>query len=162
MQIKEILENIWKEKKCDYFCSTKMKKSNTSQVIRFGVSLEEDILSSLDDLVKTHQFPNRSQALRYLIKNSVVSEKWNGNKIVAGAIVIVYDHHKRELNNNLMHVQHDFHDLILSTQHVHIAHDLCLETIAVKGKAQQLAKLADKIIGTKGIKHGKLVMTDLE
>ena len=61
-----------------------------------------------------------------------------------------------------MHVQHDYHELILSTQHVHLAHDLCLETIAVKGKAHLLQNLADKIIGTKGIKHGKLVMTDIE
>lgn len=132
------------------------------QVKRFGVSLEEDMLNKLDKLVVSNQFPNRSQAIRFLIKNSVVAEKWGKNKIVAGAIVIVYDHHRRELNSKLMTVQHDFHDLILSTQHVHIAHDLCLETIAVKGNAQKLIKLADKIIGTKGIKHGKLVMTDIE
>lgn len=132
------------------------------QVKRFGVSLEEDILNALDELVKKNKFPNRSQAIRNLIKGSLVSEKVNKNKIVAGAIVIVYDHHKRELNNNLMHVQHDYHDIILSTQHVHLAHDLCLETIAVKGKALQLLELSDKIISTKGIKHGKLVITDIE
>jgi len=132
------------------------------QVKRFGVSLEEDILNSLDDLVKENKFPNRSQAIRNLIKGTLVTEKIDKNKTVAGAIVIVYDHHKRELNNKLMQVQHDYHDLILSTQHVHLAHDLCLETIAVKGKAKMLLQLADKIIGTKGIKHGKLVMTDIE
>jgi CopG family transcriptional regulator, nickel-responsive regulator len=132
------------------------------QVKRFGVSLEEDILNALDELVIRNKFPNRSQAIRNLIKGSLVTEKVNKNKIVAGAIVIVYDHHKRELNNNLMNVQHDFHELILSTQHVHLAHDLCMETIAVKGKAQSLLILADKIIATKGIKHGKLVMTDIE
>jgi CopG family nickel-responsive transcriptional regulator len=132
------------------------------QVKRFGVSLEEDILKSLDDLVQKNKFPNRSQAIRNLIKGTLVSEKVDKNKIVAGAIVIVYDHHRRELNSKLMNVQHDYHDLILSTQHVHLAHDLCLETIAVKGKAQLLLILADKIIGTKGIKHGKLVMTDIE
>ena len=131
-------------------------------VKRFGVSLDEDILKALDELVKKSNFPNRSQAIRNLIKGTLVSDKIDKNKIVAGAIVIVYDHHKRELNNKLMHVQHDYHDLILSTQHVHLAHDLCLETIAVKGKAQLLLSLANKIIGTKGIKHGKLVMTDIE
>ena len=131
------------------------------QVKRFGVSLEEDILNSLDKLVVSNQFPNRSQAIRHLIKSSNVAENWEKNKIVAGAIVIVYDHHRRELNSKLMNVQHDYHNLILSTQHVHIEHDLCLETIAVKGKSQDLVKLADRIIGTKGIKHGKLVMTDL-
>ncbi|MFH1319758.1 MAG: nickel-responsive transcriptional regulator NikR [Bacteroidota bacterium] len=131
------------------------------QVKRFGVSLEEDMLNALDKLVISNQFPNRSQAIRYLIKSTLVTEKWDKNNIVAGAIVIVYDHHKRELNSKLINVQHDFHDLILSTQHVHLAHDICLETIAVKGKSQELIKLADRIIGTKGIKHGKLVMTDL-
>jgi CopG family transcriptional regulator, nickel-responsive regulator len=131
------------------------------QVKRFGVSLEEDILNSLDKLVVSNQFPNRSQAIRHLIKSSNVAESWEKNKIVAGAIVIVYDHHRRELNSKLMNVQHDYHNLILSTQHVHLEHDLCLETIAVKGKSQDLVRLADKIIGTKGIKHGKLVMTDL-
>jgi CopG family transcriptional regulator, nickel-responsive regulator len=131
------------------------------QVKRFGVSLEEDMMNALDKLVVSNQFPNRSQAIRYLIKSTNVTESWEKNKIVAGAIVIVYDHHKRELNSKLMNVQHDFHTLILSTQHVHLAHDLCLETIAVKGKSQELVKLADRIIGTKGIKHGKLVMTDL-
>ena len=131
------------------------------QVKRFGVSLDEDILNDLDKFVIHSHFGNRSQAIRHLIKESLVSEKWDNNKIVAGAIVIVYDHHKRELNNKLMQVQHDSHELILSTQHIHIEHDLCLETIAVKGKAKQLLTLADKIIGTKGIKHGKLVMTDI-
>ena len=76
--------------------------------------------------------------------------------------MIVYNHYKRELNNKLMHVQHDYHDLILSTHHVHLAHDLCLETIVIKSKAQLLMVLTDRIIGTKGIKHGKLVMNDIE
>lgn len=131
------------------------------QVKRFGVSLEEDVLKALDKMVVKHNFPNRSQALRHLVKSTLVTDKVDENKTVAGAIVIVYDHHKRELNNKLMHVQHDYHDLILSTQHVHLEHDLCLETIAVKGKSKKLMELADKIIGTKGIKHGKLVITDL-
>lgn len=131
------------------------------QIKRFGVSLEEDMLSALDGLVVRHNFPNRSQAIRHLVKQSLVEDKIGENKTVAGAIVIVYDHHKRELNNKLMHVQHDYHDLILSTQHVHLEHDLCLETIALKGQAHVLQELANKIISLKGIKHGRLVMTDL-
>ncbi len=132
------------------------------QIKRFGVSLDENLLTALDQLVIRHHFPNRSQAIRHLIKSNMVEEKWNQNAIVAGSIVIVYDHHKRDLNNTLMRVQHDYHHLILSTQHVHLAHDLCLETIAVKGDAQQLRLLSDKIIATKGIRHGKLVMTALD
>jgi CopG family nickel-responsive transcriptional regulator len=132
------------------------------QVKRFGVSLEEDMLIALDKFAAEKHFPNRSQAIRHLIKSNLVTDKIDNNRIVAGSIVIVYDHHRREVNTRLLNVQHDFHNLILSSQHVHIAHDLCLETIAIKGKAQQLVTLADKIIGIKGIKHGKLVMTDIE
>lgn len=129
---------------------------------RFGVSLEEDLLMDLDRIVVKQHFPNRSQAIRYLVQKSKVEEKWNENKIVAGAIVIVYNHHKREMNTKLLEVQHDFHDLILSVQHVHLDHSNCLETIAVKGKARKLQELSDKIIGIKGVKHGKLVITLIE
>lgn len=130
------------------------------QVKRFGVSLEEDLLNSLDELVGRHHFPNRSQAIRFLIKKNLVEEKWQGNEDVAGAIVLVYDHHKSNLQNRSTDVQHAYHDLILSVQHVHLDHDNCLETIAVKGKAKKLIDLANKLIAIKGIKHGQLVMSD--
>lgn len=129
---------------------------------RFGVSLEEDVLQELDKLVVNKHLPNRSRAIQHLVKENLFIEKCDQNKFVAGAIVIVYDHHKRQLNSKLLDIQHDYHDAILSTQHVHLAHDLCLETIAVKGKASDLIELSDKIIGIKGIKHGKLVMTDID
>ena len=129
------------------------------KVKRFGVSLEEDLLEKLDELVIKQQFPNRSQAIRFLIQKSLVEEKWEGNENVAGAIVLVYDHHKRELQKKSTSVQHEFHNLILSVQHVHLDHHYCLETIAVKGKAVALIQLADQLIALKGIKHGKLVMS---
>ncbi len=132
------------------------------QVKRFGVSLEEDLLTMLDELVERNQFPNRSQAIRYLVKKSSVEEKWEGNREVAGAIVLVYDHHKRDLQNRSTDVQHSHHHLILSVQHVHLDHHNCLETIAVKGKAKDLRDLADKLIAIKGIKHGELVMSASE
>lgn len=128
-------------------------------VKRFGVSLEEDLLKSLDQMVKDHHFPNRSQAIRYLIKKNMVEERWEGNEEVAGAIVLVYDHHSRGLQTRSTSVQHNYHDLILSVQHVHMDHHNCLETIAVKGKAEKLLDLADKLIAIKGIKHGQLVMS---
>lgn len=129
---------------------------------RFGVSLEENLLEALDQFVSERHFPNRSQALRYLIKKNIVRQKWENNKIVAGAIVLVYDHHKRDLQTTSTDVQHNYHDLILSVQHVHLDHDNCLETIAVKGKAKELQALADKLIAIKGIKHGELVMSASE
>ena len=128
-------------------------------VKRFGVSLETDLLEALDELVEKHHFPNRSQAIRYLIKKNMVDDEWDENKYVAGAIVLVYDHHRRDLSNKSTSIQHDFHDLVLSVQHVHLDHDNCLETIAVKGHASRLKMLSDKLIALKGIKHGKLVMT---
>lgn len=126
---------------------------------RFGVSLEKELLDALDQYVTANNFPNRSQAIRHLVRKNMVEKKWKGDEEVAGAIVLVYDHHKRELQHTMTHLQHDFHDLILSVQHVHLDHDHCLETIAVQGKSSQLSDLASKIIGLKGIHHGELVMT---
>lgn len=129
------------------------------KVKRFGVSLDESILKELDHFVNMRKFPNRSQAIRYLISNYLVEEKIDENKIVAGSIVLVYDHHKRELLNKSTSLQHDYHDTILSVMHVHIDHHNCLETLAVMGKASKLKELADKLIAIKGVKHGKLVIT---
>jgi len=128
-------------------------------VSRFGVSLEEDILEMLDSYVKTNQFPNRSQAIRHLIEQHTVEKKWQCNNEVAGAVVMVYDHHKNEIIARANEIQHNYHQLILSSQHIHLSHDLCLETIALKGKASELTDLADKLIALKGVKHGKLVMS---
>ena len=128
-------------------------------VVRFGVSLDKEIMYALDDYVSANNFPNRSQAIRNLIEKYAVEQKWQCDNEVAGAIVIVYDHHKRNIDNEINKVQHNYHHLILSTQHLHLNHETCLETIAVKGKANELTQLADKIITLKGIHHGKLVMT---
>lgn len=130
-----------------------------TQVKRFGVSLEDELLIELDRLVKKQEFPNRSQAIRFLIKKYSVEDEWLEDKDVAGAIVLVYDHHKRDLQTKSTDVQHDYHHLILSVQHVHLDHHNCLETIAVKGKSSELKTLANQLIGIKGVKHGELVMT---
>jgi CopG family nickel-responsive transcriptional regulator len=126
---------------------------------RFGVSLEHELLAELDALVSRHRFPNRSQAIRYLIRKNLVEDAWKENKEVAGCLVLIYDHHRRELVNKSFAIQHSFGKLILSSQHVHLSHHSCLEMIALKGKAKQLRNLADRLISIKGIKHGQLVMT---
>ncbi len=128
-------------------------------VKRFGVSLEDDLLAELDRFTENRKFPNRSQAIRFLVASHLVETKWQENKEVAGAIVMVYDHHRRELTSRSTDLQHRHHDLILSVQHVHLDHDLCLETIAVRGNAGELRQLADALIGLKGVRHGELVMT---
>lgn len=128
-------------------------------VKRFGVSIEEDILQLLDSYVTSNQFPNRSQAIRHLIEQHTVEKKWLCNNEVAGAVVMVYDHHKNDITRMANEIQHQYHHLILSSQHIHLNHDLCLETIMVKGRANELTLLADKLIALKGVKHGKLVMS---
>ena len=103
------------------------------KVKRFGVSLEEDLLKKLDELVSRHAFPNRSQAIRSLIQKDAVSRSWQENKEVAGCVVLVYDHHKRDLLTRSIDIQHSYQELVLSVQHVHLDHHNCLEIIALKG-----------------------------
>ncbi len=128
---------------------------------RFGVSIEDDLLEELDRLVKARKLPNRSQAIRFLLRQRLVEEKWDHNEKVSGCVVLVYDHHKRDLLGKLVATQHEYQGLILSNQHVHLDHHNCLETILLKGPAGELRKLADRLIALKGIKSGKLVMAEL-
>lgn len=128
-------------------------------VVRFGVSLEKELLNALDKFVIQNQYTNRSQAIRHLINKNLVSDKWKTDNVVAGSITLVYDHHKRDLSNKLTRLQHDYHDVILSLQHFHLEHDLCMEIIAVKGKASRLSVLADKLTAVKGIQLGQLTMS---
>ncbi|OVE73867.1 nickel responsive regulator, partial [bacterium B13(2017)] len=113
----------------------------------------------LDNIVTKHKFPNRSQAIRFLISNTFVEDALKKDDIVAGCLVLIFDHHKRDLVNKSLDIQHQFSNLILSTQHVHLDHHNCLEMIALKGKASKLKQLADLIISLKGIQHGKLTIT---
>jgi len=130
-----------------------------SRVQRFGVSLEEELLSELDSLVNKHGFPNRSQAIRYLIRNNRVEESWAENRKVAGALILVFDHHKRSLVNESLEIQHDFHHIILATQHVHLDQHRCMEIIALNGRAAELTHLKNRLISLKGMHHGRLVMS---
>lgn len=130
-----------------------------SQLIRFGVSLEDVLLKQYDLLIKQKGYGNRSEALRDLIRKELVQEEWEKDEEVAGAITLTYDHHKRELVHTLMHIQHDYSNIIISTQHVHLDHDNCLEIIAVKGPAQNVKKLGDALRSIKGVKHGTLSMS---
>ena len=131
------------------------------KIKRFGVSLEEDLLKALDNLSAKHKFPNRSQAIRFLIRDILVTQNWREDKQVAGCIVLVYDHHKRELLNKSINIQHKYQILILSVQHVHLDHRNCLEALILKGKASHIKELADKLITLKGMKHGQLIMSGM-
>lgn len=127
-----------------------------SEIVRFGVSLEKELLEKFDRLIKEKKYPNRSEAIRDLIRENLVKREWAEGKEVAGAITLVFDHHKRELVNTLTDIQHDFHQLIISSQHIHLDHDNCLEIIVVRGKPIEVRGLADKLRVTKGVKYGSL------
>ena len=128
-------------------------------VSRFGVSLEGELLEALDNYVKENNFPNRSRAIRQLIERNLVEKKWQCNHQVAGAIMLVYDHHTRDLGKKITDIQHDYFKEILAVQHFHLSHETCMEIVAVKGQAHRLTELSDRLIALKGIRHGKLVMT---
>lgn len=128
-------------------------------LIRFGVSIEKDLLEKFDRCIKDKKYTNRSEAFRDLIRQELVRKQWQGNDETAGAITLIYNHHKRELVNKLMDIQHDFGRIIISAQHIHLDHDNCLEIIAVKGNPRQAEKLADSLKSVKGVKHGALSMS---
>lgn len=124
-----------------------------NELIRFGVSLEKQLLDIFDGSIKAKKYESRSEAIRDLIRESIVKEEWQRNKTVTGAIAIVYDHHKRELMNYLVDTQHDYHECILSSQHLHLDHHNCFEIVAVSGKAQRIKELYDRLKSAKGVKH---------
>jgi CopG family nickel-responsive transcriptional regulator len=126
---------------------------------RFGVSLEKELLCKFDKLIAEKSYTNRSEAIRDLIREDLIKKQWQEGKEIAGAITMIYDHHRRELVNKLMDIQHDFGRVIISTQHIHLDHDNCLEIIAVKGLAKKVQELADKLQSVKGVKHGVLNMS---
>jgi CopG family nickel-responsive transcriptional regulator len=130
-----------------------------SDLIRFGVSIDQKLLEKFDQLIKNDNYQNRSEAIRDLIRESLVEEEWHINQQIIGAIALVYDHHQRRLVNILLDIQHDFHHIIISSQHIHIDHDNCLEIMVVKGRAEYVRDLYHKIKATKNVKHVDIIRT---
>ena len=130
-----------------------------SGVVRFGVSLEKELLEKFDRLAREKKYTCRSEALRDLIRRELVQKQWENTGEIAGAVTLVYDHHRRELVNTLMDIQHDFGKTIISTQHIHLDHHNCLEIIAVKGSPKEAQKLTDSLSAVKGVKHATLNMS---
>jgi CopG family nickel-responsive transcriptional regulator len=127
---------------------------------RFGVSLDSLLLKRFDSLINKKGYANRSEAIRDLIRDSLVKEEWEyGDRETVGTITIVYSHDIRELTDTLTDIQHHFHASIISSTHVHLDQYNCLEVIIVKGKGREIKKIADRLIGARGVKHGKLVLT---
>lgn len=133
------------------------------KVTRIGVSLEPDLLKKFDHLIKKKGYGTRSKAVRDLIRKELVREVAVAeNKQVYGTITMVYDHHIGGVTDKLLTLQHDYRDNIMTTSHVHLDHDNCLEVVVVKGKAKSVKEMADKIASIRGVRHGELSITDLE
>lgn len=120
---------------------------------RFSISLDEKLLKKFDAKIRKDNCPTRSKAIGDLIRTSLVETEWRAGNLVAGAIVLVYDHHKHDISKKLTDIQHDFLKLIISTQHIHLDHDNCLEIVAVRGNPAQIDTLTKKLKAVKGLKH---------
>lgn len=123
------------------------------ELYRFGISLDKELIGAFDRLIAEQRYQSRSEAIRDLIREALVRKTRIEGGTVAGAIIMTYDHHKRELVNRLIDIQHDFQPLIISTQHIHLDHDNCLEVIAVKGNAHDIEQLATTLKVLVGVKH---------
>ncbi len=130
-----------------------------ANLIRFGVSIEATLLRNFDRFIRERQYENRSEALRDLIREALVEEEWEKDEVIAGGIAFVYDHHHKQLVNKLLDIQHDFHDLVVSSQHVHLDHSNCLEIVIVKGSSVKVGALYHQLKSMKGIKHIDILKT---
>jgi CopG family nickel-responsive transcriptional regulator len=131
-----------------------------ADLVRFGVSMDSRLLNQFDELIDRKSYVNRSEAVRDLVRSALVEDQWTrADEETVGTVTIVYDHHTRELSDKLTEHQHIHHHAIVSTLHVHLDEHNCLEVVVLKGKAGEVKKIADELIGTKGVKHGKLVST---
>ncbi len=130
------------------------------ETIRFGISIDDKLLDSFDRLIELKGYMNRSEAIRDLIRAALVELKWEGGEEeTVGTVTLVYDHHVRDLSDKLTEQQHSHYNQIISALHIHLDAHNCLEVLVVRGKARDVKKIADELIGVKGVKHGKLVMT---
>lgn len=129
------------------------------ELVRFGMSLDSQLLGKFDEWMEKKGYKNRSEAIRDLMRDTLVKEEWESNEYIVGTITLVYDHHVRELSDRLTDIQHDHADSVLSTMHIHLDHENCLEVIVVRGNASEVQKFADNLISARGVKHGKLTAT---
>ncbi|MBN1257100.1 MAG: nickel-responsive transcriptional regulator NikR [Planctomycetes bacterium] len=132
-------------------------------LIRFGIAMESDLLKAFDLRNARKGYDNRSEAIRDLIRGSLVAEQWESAKgEIVGVLSIVYNHHKLELPKKLTHAQHNHHSMVVATVHVHLDHDDCLEILILRGKLSEVRFFADEVISTRGVKYGEFSMMGAE
>ncbi len=131
-----------------------------SELSRIGVAIDSDLLEKFDQLIASRGYTNRSEAFRDMIRDELVTTtSEDPASEVVGSVTLVYDHHVRMLSDKLTDMQHAHYHQILSTLHVHLDHDNCLEVLVLRGQAGQVKKIAEALISTKGVKHGRLTIT---
>jgi CopG family nickel-responsive transcriptional regulator len=130
-----------------------------AELTRTGVSIEEDLLKQFDSVIAKRGYKNRSEALRDLIRESLVSEAIDRNRTVVATLSLIYDHHSPNLSDKLNDIQHHAHRNVLAATHVHLDADNCLEVVIMKGRSEEIKHLADHMLAMRGVKHGKLVLT---
>jgi len=130
-----------------------------SALVRFGVSLEKALLERFDRFIRERNYTNRSEAFRDMIRQELIKKEWTEGEDIAGAVTLIYDHHRKDLLSKITDIQHNYQKLIISTQHIHLDHDNCLEIVAVKGNPAEVRRLADTLKSIKGVKHGTLSMS---
>lgn len=132
------------------------------KIIRKGIAFDPEQLKLFDNLIKKKGYKNRSEAIRDIIRNELIEEQQeNPEADMMATLTIVYDHHEHHVQDELTHIQHHHSNLIRSSLHIHINHDNCLEVIIFEGKVKNIKRLADEIVAAKGVKNGKLVMTNI-
>ncbi|MFH1027855.1 MAG: nickel-responsive transcriptional regulator NikR [Pseudomonadota bacterium] len=133
------------------------------ETVRFGVSIDEQLLDQFDKLIEQKRYQTRSEAIRDLIRATLVETRCaNEDAQMVGTITLVYNHHVRDLAEKLTEQQHSHSDMIVSALHVHLDAHNCLEVLVVRGTVREVRQISDQLIGVKGVKHGKLVMTSAD
>jgi CopG family nickel-responsive transcriptional regulator len=129
-----------------------------SELSRIAISIDKRLMERFDKVLEEKGYTNRSEAIRDLIRDSLVEREWESDTEVVGTITLVYNHHTRELSDNLNEMQHHFYHAIISNLHVHLDEHNCLEVMVVRGRSSDVRQIADRMIGTRGVVHGKLTM----
>ena len=130
-----------------------------SELVRLSISLEEPLCEKLDKMIKASGYSNRSEYIRDLIRDRIVTDRWEKSEEVLGTITLIYNHHQRELSEKITDIQHHHHEEVLASTHVHLSPEICAEMIMVKGAAESVSRLADVLRRQRGVLHSGLTMS---
>ena len=130
-----------------------------TNITRISISVEESLLKRFDVLCEKQGYPTRSEAIKQLMRSSLIRDEWTKGETIAGVITIIYDHHKSTILQKIVEAQHDFGEMVVCSQHAHLDHDNCMENIIVRGEVEKIESLHRKLAAIKGMKHTVLSMS---